>query len=220
MTALEAYVWMLRICAIGIGIDVLEQVTRRDRYAEGGLFAWSVLRHRLDLAPGFVRALADAACAGMVRPMIVLGIRAAAALVVAAAPPGSTGFAIALGVLLATQLYHFVRCAGLGTYGADQMNLVIVGAAWLAIVVDGSADGLRVGLWFVAAQSCLSYAINGAAKVASASWRSGRAFSAVFSTYTNGDPRLYRVFAPRPRLARVMCWATMVWECAFPLVLK
>src|SRR5262249_40499765 len=122
-------------------------------------------------------------------------------------------------VLVATQLYHFVRGAGLGVWGSDQMNLVILGAAWLALVADRSPDGLRAGLWFVAAQSVLSYAGNGGAKLAAPSRRSGRAVRTVFATSTTGHPALHRLFADRPRLARLMAWGTMGWECAFPIVL-
>ena len=219
MTAVAAYQWMLRICAVGLVIDALEQVATRRRYGEDALFAWSVLRRRYDLAPRFVRVLADAACAGAVRPMVAVAVKLVAIGVVVATTPGSTGFAIGLSVLVATQLYHFVRGAGLGVWGSDQMNLVILGGSWLAIVADGSADGLRAGLWFVAAQSALSYYINGAAKLAAPSWRSGRAFQTVFSTASNGQPTLHRVFGARPRLARLMAWGTMAWECGFALVL-
>jgi hypothetical protein len=113
----------------------------------------------------------------------------------------------------------FLRRAGFGIDGSDQMNLVIVGAAWLAIVVGRTPEALRIGLWFVAAQSVLSYGINGTTKLAARSWRSGRAMAAALSTYTNGDPALYRVVAARPWLGLAACWVTIVWEAAFPIVM-
>ena len=218
MTALDTYQWMLRVAAVGIVIDVLEHLTDRRRFADDGLYAWTILRRRLDRAP-WLRGAADALCAGARRPVIVLGARLIAVAAVAALPAGSIAFALALTVLLATQLYHFLRRAGHGIYGADQMNLIIIATAWLAIVADGSPAGLRLGLWFVVAQSCLSYYINGAAKLASRSWRSGRAIPAVFSTFTGGHAGLHRFFAPRPRWSLVVAWGTIAFECAFPLVL-
>jgi hypothetical protein len=219
VTALETYHWMLRICAIGIVIDALEQLVHRRDFRDDGWFSWRILRRRLDLAPRIVRALCDAVCAGEHRPVLVLCLRLGAVATVAAFAPGSTAFAIGLTALLATQLHLFLRRAGLGIDGSDQMNLVILGASWLAIVVDGTVDGLRVGLWFVVAQSMLSYGVNGASKLASASWRSGRAIPAAFSTSSSGHPALHRVFVARPRLARLMAWGTWAWELGFPVVL-
>jgi hypothetical protein len=219
MTIGDAFVWMLRVCAIGIVVDAIEQLVRRDALGDDGLYAWRILRHRLDLAPRFVRRAADASCAGSRRPAAVLALRLAAVVGVVASPVDSAVFAGALTVLLATQLYHFARRGGLGIYASDQMTLIIVGAAWLGIVVDGSPLGMKLALWFVVAQSCLSYFVNGAAKLFSLTWRSGRALPAVFGTYANGSAGLHGAVASRPRLALLLCWATMLWECAFPLAL-
>jgi hypothetical protein len=219
VTVAELVHWMLRICAVGVVIDAVEQLAHLRKLSDDGLYAWVILRRRLDRAPRAVRALADAACAGAIRPALVLVARIAAAAGVAAWSPGTTPADVALTVLVATQLYHFLRRAGFAIWGSDQMNLVTLGATWLGVVVDGSPDGVRAALWFIAAQSALSYFVNGAAKLVAPAWRSGRALAGVFSTTSNGDPRLHRVFAARPRLSRALCWLTMLWECAMPLAL-
>jgi hypothetical protein len=214
VTLADAFAWMLRIAAVGIAIDAIEQLVR----GSVALYAWPVLRHRFDRAPHALRRAVDVACSGRV-PALVLALRLAAVTAVAALPIGSAAFAIALTALLATQLYHFARRAGFGMYASDAMNLVIIGAAWLALVVDGTRDGATLALWFVVAQSCLSYCVNGAAKLVSRSWRSGRALPMVFGTHANGNAALYGALTAVPRLALVLAWATMVWECAMPLVL-
>jgi hypothetical protein len=214
VTHAEVFAWMLRICAIGIAIDAIEQLW----VGRNELFAWRVLRHRFDRAPHALRRAADVLCSRR-GPALALAVRLASLVGVAAAPVGSAPFGAALSALFATQLHHFVRRAGFGMYGSDQMNLVVVGAAWLALVVDGTPGGATLALWFVAAQSCLSYIVNGAAKLVSQTWRSGRALPLVFGTHANGNAALYRALSARPRLGCALCWATMIWECAMPLVL-
>jgi hypothetical protein len=219
VTPADAFVWMLRICGVGIALDAVEQLSTLTALDRGGLCAWHVVRHRFDLAPAVVRRVLDAACDGTWRPGLVLASRLLWVTIAALWPPGSALFAIALTALLVTQLYLFIRRAGFGLYGSDQMTLIILASAWLGTVVDTSPLGVKLALWFAVAQSCLSYGVNGVAKLASRSWRSGRALPAVFSTHASGAPVLLQVVEARPGLSRALGWLVLAWECTFPLVL-
>jgi hypothetical protein len=212
----EPYQWILRICSIGLLIDTLEQLDGR-RALEDGLYSWTILRRRLDRAPRLLRDAADLLCTGSSRPVIFLLSRLPALVVVAWWPIHSVPFAVALSTLLVTQLYHFLRRCSFGILGSDQMNLVVIGSSWLCIVVAPKAAA--AGLWFMTVQSCLSYAVNGAAKLAAPKWRSGRAMPAIFATHSFGHPTVLRMLVAMPRLNRFLCWLVIVWECSFPLVL-
>jgi hypothetical protein len=146
-------------------------------------------------------------------------VRIAAVLLVAVEPVGSWPFALGLTLLVASQLYIYVRTAGLATIGSDHLTLLICGGAWLAVVVGGTPLALRAGLWFVAGQACLSYLVAGVAKLTAPKWRSGQAMPLVLSTYLCGSPVLYQLVQARPWLAKVMSWSVMLWETVFPVVL-
>jgi hypothetical protein len=219
MQVADAYTLMLRICGVGIGLDALERMASARKYRDDGLFGWVVLRQKLAGAPAPVRRLADLLCAGAARLMAVLVVRLAAVALVALCPPGSPAFGAGLTALVATHLYIYLRAAGFGTIGADHMTLLVCGGAWWATVVAGTPVAALAGLWFVAAQVCVSYVIAGVSKLAAPKWRSGEALVCVLSTYTVGSPALHPVVQRRPRLARLLCWSVMLWEATFPVVL-
>ena len=214
--ASSAHDWMLRICAVGLTVDTFEQITRRRDFADPGLYSWTIVRRRLDRAPAWLTRLADVLCAGWKRPVLVLSLRLPALALVLSMRTGSAPFALALSLLVAIQLYHFLRRGGLGLLASDQMNLILLGATWLSTVLTRAPSA---GLAFMSAQLCLSYFVNGAAKLAAPAWRSGRALQAIFSTASFGGPALSRLVTETPRLARVASWATIAWECGFPLIL-
>jgi hypothetical protein len=214
-----AYQWMIRICAVGLLVDTLEQLARRRSFDDDGFYSWTILRRRLEMAPPTLRRLADALCEGSARPVAVLSVRLIALGVVVSFPVGSLCFDVALSLLLAAHLYLLLRRCGLGIEGADATNLLILGSTWLCTVVAHDATTMTAGLCFIAAQTCLAYFAYGVTKLASPTWRSGRALPAALSTYSYGHPTFHRMLADRPRVALFLCWLTMIWESCFPLVL-
>ena len=215
----QAYSLMLRICGVAIVIDAGERIFRRSRYADRGLFSWRVFRQRLVARPAVVRWLADRLFSGANRLTAVLVIRIAAACLVGLSRVGSPQYSLGLTLLVISHVYVVVRTGGFGIMGSDLMALVICGGAWLATVVASGPVASQVGLWFIAAQSCLGYAVAGIAKLRAPKWRSGEAMVAVLSTHTYGSPRLHALVKARPKVAAFLCWSVMLWETSFPLVL-
>jgi hypothetical protein len=78
---------------------------------------------------------------------------------------------------------------------------------------------LNAGLWFIAAQSILSYCAAGIAKLISAQWRAGDAVYKIFNTGSYGLCFIGRLLAPRPAIVFVLSWAVIVFESLFPLAL-
>ena len=72
---------------------------------------------------------------------------------------------------------------------------------------------------FLAVQSCMSYAIAGAAKLSSPVWRDGTAVPAIFRTHTYGHPWLYEFVCRYPSVAKALAWTVIAAEISFPLVL-
>lgn len=105
-----------------------------------------------------------------------------------------------------------------GRDGSDQMQRVIQGYdAISALVVDPErADDLF--LRAVNAQLAISYAASGLIKLVSSDWRSGRAFAGVMRTSMYGDPRVSRLLDRFPFLGTLVCWQTILWETAFPVI--
>jgi hypothetical protein len=215
----RAYSLMLWICGVGIVIDSLERLASLSKYHDDGLFSWIVLRQRLAALPPPARRLVDGVFSGSIRLILVLVIRILAAVLVVTNPIGSALAGVGLTLLVLGQVYVLVR-TGLGTIGADPITLVVCGAAWLATVAAGtSPTAARAGLWFVAAQGCLGYLVAGVAKLAAPKWRSGEAITALLSTHTYGNQRLFNLLRDRPALSRALCWSVMLWETTFPLLL-
>jgi hypothetical protein len=214
-----AYAVMLRICGVGIVIDALERLTTARNYSDGGLFSWAIVRQRWAHFPSSLRWLGDVVFAGSERLIVVLGLRIGSVAVLFIAPVASLPFSAALTILVATQIFLGLRTAGLGTAGSDLMTLTICGSSWLTTVLVHNSVTMQAGLWFVAAQACLGYTVAGVAKLKAPSWRSGQAIVAVLSTYSYGNQRLHAILSPRPRLCAALCWAMMLWEATFPMVL-
>jgi hypothetical protein len=68
-------------------------------------------------------------------------------------------------------------------------------------------------------QLVLSYFIAGGVKILNPDWRTGRALRDVFQFSTYPVAEDLRRWADRPRLLRVMSWAVILFELAFPLTL-
>jgi hypothetical protein len=95
---------------------------------------------------------------------------------------------------------------------------VIAVSLFLASIVPGDA-GWTLALWFIGAQSCLSYVAAGIAKLASAEWRSGQAIAGIMRTEMYGNAWLHRLATSRPGLGRALAWAVMLFESLFPVAL-
>lgn len=218
-TPFSIYQLMLRICAIGVLLDCLEHLATRRQFDDHGPLGWPLIRQSFLPKSARLRRWADVLCAGSRRLLLVIGLRLFAAGAVAFACGPSLSFAAGLSLLVVTQLYILLRSGGVGRVGSDSISFVVCGAAWLALVLGRDRLTASAGLWFIAATVCWSYLVAGVSKLASPSWRSGRSITDLLSTRAYGSRWLSRHVAPRPRLAWFLSWTTLLWECAFPLVL-
>lgn len=107
-----------------------------------------------------------------------------------------------------------------GLDGAHQMNIVILCGLFVSLVSPAGSLAQSAGLWFIAAQSGLSYLVAGTSKLSSTVWRDGSAPVGIFSTDIYGNEFVYRLLKTYPPISRLVAWSVVVFECSFvPLCL-
>jgi hypothetical protein len=210
------------IASIAVLIDCLEMFQRRSAYSDRGLFDYEVLRtgRRLMLIGPLSKPLL-----GLFRypNVLLLGcVQILAALfLIVEAWPGTPKYlpacAVAAGMILVARALLYMRNQ-LGHDGSDQMLLVVFMGLTVA---QGAPDptGRAIGLYYIAAQSVLSYETSGIAKLAGSKWRTGIAVPQIVNTIGYGYPPLGLWLSSHARTGRTLSWSTIAVECAGPLLL-
>jgi hypothetical protein len=148
---------------------------------------------------------------------LLLGLQLASAAGLALAGPFvPTGRLLLLLALVTSTLARWRRYTG--GDGAEQMAVVVLAAACLAVLPYPSEARVTLAVLFIAAQLSLSYVTAGIAKLISPVWRDGAALPAILSTHGHGHPAAARFLQDHPALARVGCWTVIGLECLFPLL--
>ncbi len=214
LTPWEALALVERVGAVAVLISSLEMLARPGVFADTGLLSWSTeqLRARWLTHGALARALGMAFRSPGV--LWIVGLRAAAAMMVVASP--RPGGALVAAVAL-TSLLLMVRDA-YGNDGADQMGLITFVAAGFAHLRPTHAVVAAV-LWFLALQASLGYFTSGIAKLAGPRWRSGAGLVGVLETQTYGARALSGLLRKHPGLALACSWVVILGESLFPAVL-
>jgi hypothetical protein len=122
-------------------------------------------------------------------------------------------FTLGLNIYISSTITHF------GSDGSDQMSILIVITFIFCLSPLANSTLRGVGIWFIAFQSCLSYAAAGISKLASAEWRSSKAVKSIFSTKTYGTKKVALLLKNNHFLNVFICWNVMITETLFPLCL-
>jgi hypothetical protein len=175
------------IASVSVCIACLELLARPGTIDDCGLMNWPTAKLRFRwFATGPIAGLLDVLLSYPTILIIITARLLAAATLLTGLPHG------ALRTVLATVVATVSIAMGLrspyGQDGADQMTLLTFGGLALVHVSGGVAG--RTFLWFMAAQTCLSYATAGLAKLGSAGWRDGSHLIRIFNTQIYGHARL------------------------------
>lgn len=122
---------------------------------------------------------------------------------------------VALALLSLVILHRFQ-----GPYngGSDRMGLLALWCLALAQLMP-THPWREIAFGYLGLQLVLSYAIAGWVKIVNPDWRSGRALRDVFQVSVYPVSEDLRRWADRPRVMRLMSWAVILFELAFPLTL-
>ncbi|GAA3050529.1 hypothetical protein FHS39_000953 [Streptomyces olivoverticillatus] len=205
-----------QIAAVGVVVSVAELLAARAQLAPAGLLNYPVPRTRSRRLVAAPYAPVLAAVFDYPAVLFLLGIRLAAAAAVAVGAPAD-GAGTALVVLLAATSAAMSLRSPFGNDGADQMTVLVFGSAALARLA-GTPLAAQAALWFLAAQTCLSYLTAGIAKSSARMWRDGTAIRGIFRTVVYGHARAGAYVARHPGLATAAGWSVIVTECAFVAV--
>ena len=223
MTPLDVLAPMAVLAGVGVVIDAAEILVARAALAPKGLFSWEVLKlgRRYLVAGPFSRSLGCLFRYPQVLALPVVQLVCAPVLLSAPFLPKSLAIpSIAVAALVTVMMrILFTMRQQLGLDGADQMLVIgllaIGGGAALGNTVAGHA-----AVDYAALQLLLSYAIAGAAKAISPTWRSGSAIVGITGTIGYGHARVHSVVKRFPLLAKALCWSVITFECsAAPLIL-
>ena len=208
--------WVSVLISIGIVIDSLEIISSRHEYSACGILNWDILK--LDKLFYLSRQASWLfnKLLGYPGYLILISLQLVFALAVLAAAPGIFLPLSITGMLFIKLLIHLRHQHG-GLDGSDQMQLVILTSLTVFFwTID--PDIKRIALWFIAAQSILSYLAAGYAKFASPIWRSGKAMSGILATDNYGSLLLSSWLGRFPVLSPVVCWLVIVFECVAPVL--
>ena len=198
----------LDLCAVSVIVRTLELLDRRSAFAPRGCLAWQLSAELSAVSPRWLSPLFGG---GGVRAVLIARLAAACGILV----PGLTVSVPCVVIVAVTSLLMNFRMP-LGQDGSDQMNVVILLPACIALMCNDQL-AKSAALFFIAAQASLAYSTSGIAKLISRVWRSGDALPQVLSTSAYGNARASRVLRTRPAVASVACWSVMLFETFFPL---
>ncbi|WP_329410294.1 alpha/beta fold hydrolase [Nocardia vinacea] len=204
-----------RLSAVCHLIASLEYLASRSEQYQGGLQDWTLIRPAVRArAPWLARLVDVVARPGITEAVHLTRVAAAGALL---APTPWRGRLAANAALTVTAPLLHTRYAR-GGDGADHASFVVQTAATIARAAGTRPQVTDACLWFVAAQSVLSYTAAGWAKAISPTWRRTEALTGVTRTLTFGDAAVWRFFRDHPHLARLAAHGVVALECGFPAV--
>ncbi len=187
------------LIAFAVVLQTIELLQVRLAFSDDGVWSWPLLRKELRYLGGLLSYRAF-------EGLLFLRLLASFALVFSPYPES-----MAILLCLTTALICF-RFRGTYNGGSDYMTLLIL----LALSWGGP-----LALGYIGIQSVLSYFVAGVAKLGSRQWRSGRALGLLLNSEVYRIPRAARDFASpsHEALCKVATWATLAFECGFPLAL-
>lgn len=190
-------------------VSGLELLRERHQFGDAGVFS-------VNAVAAFHNRTTLKQLDRLLTPILFLETVAACALVVTGpfSKLGRLALLLVCGSILALRWRRHA-----GGDGAEQMSLLVLLAACLAVMPWPSPTRVRIVVIFIAAQACLAYATAGIAKLFSQTWREGQALPAIFLTNNYGDPRMAVFLENHLNIAWLISWTVILYESLFPVVL-
>lgn len=221
LTAIQAIEWVTRFLGVYLLIDSAEKLYNFREYRGQGFFSWRLLRTNrfFSSRSGFTRRVLDQVFdfRGWMFLLLLRGLGSLWLLLM----PQPDHF-ITTGCLLVAfigcSLMNF-RQIPLGPETENRFALVLTGALLLRNIAPTELVTLAC-LWFIALHACVSYVTAGVTKWIDGDWRKGDGLlHVIHSPALVPLGRIAAFFIRHQWLGKLLAWATIAFECIFPLVL-
>jgi hypothetical protein len=206
----ESLGWTQRLAALAVALQTLELLKVRRVLADDGVWRWDILQREHAELPGplawlFARILPYRELIALLWLRVLLSVLLA------------LGHGWAALLLFVSQLAICVRFRGTFNGGSDYMTMVVLSALTIAGLFPRSPTLVRACLGYVCAQLVLSYVIAGVAKLRQGAWWNGSLLKTLVATSRYGTPSWLAKAVGR--VAPLLSWLVMLFECAFPIAL-
>lgn len=216
----QAVEWTVRLVSVCILIDTVEKFYNFREFRDKGIFSWEWIKQ----FPGFsqrrqiIRKFADFVF-GFPTWFVLITLRGLAALWLLFVPGQSLISTIGILVIFIVGSLANFRRMPYAPQAPNRFTLIIIGALFLQSIVP-SKIVTEACLWFIALQSCLSYATAGITKLFNKDWRNGTGVLRVVNTPNLlASPNLAEFFRSHGFIGKVLNYFTIAIESLFPFVL-
>jgi hypothetical protein len=203
------------LACIALMINAAEIIAERQQYSSNGIYHYAVIKTSYTwMIKGWLAPVLDLLFgASCYITLVTLQFVLALLIVLHLFPSLSLPFVVV--ILLIQLLSHLRNHSSLD--GSDQMQVILFASL---VIFYLSPDPLvkQCSVLFISFQSLLSYFTAGFAKVRSAAWRNGAAIRDIMNTTSFGSKALALLLVQHSNLAKALCWAVIVFECALPLL--
>ena len=208
------YACIIRLFCIAIFLTALEYLTIIRQFGDGGIYSWKIIKLRiyppiLKLRPDFLFNKSGVLGILLVRMLCSVYLFIS---------PVSQVTVFILVLIVITSLLLAIRNI-IGNDGSDQMSVILSISLFISFFFH-TPEIAVVSLYFIAAQSVLSYLIAGGAKMLSKKWRSGEAIFQIMNTESYGSERIALYLQhSSPVVGAIMAWGVMLFETLFFMVI-
>lgn len=203
------------LACVAVILDAIEIISERQQYGSNGIYNYAVLKTSYKwMIKGWIAPVLDTVLNYPCYLYLVV-LQLVVAFLIISHLFASLSLPFVVVILLIHLLSHLRNRYGLD--GSDQMQAILF-ASLTIFYLSPDPFVKQCCLWFICLQALLSYFTAGCAKARSAAWRDGTAMNDIMSTTSFGSKGFALVLAQKPLLSKMMCWAVIVFECAFPLL--
>jgi hypothetical protein len=201
---------VIRLLCIALFLTAFEYVMIIKQFGDDGVYSWKMIKLRTSHS---IRNLSPDMLFSKPGVLFIMLLRILCSLVLFI-DPISIVTVYLLAIIVSTSLLLAIRNP-VGTDGSDQMS-AIISIALLITFIFRDANIAAISLYFIAAQSILSYVIAGGAKLLSKKWRSGTAIFQIMNTESYGSERIaLYLHRSSPLVSQALSWNVMIVESSF-----
>lgn len=209
------YTLIIRIFCIGLVISTFEYFYTIEQYSNEGIFSWRIFKLTGSISNYFLKKLDFIFQKNGLKVILLIRLISSFFLIVAPITLYTAFFLFAIAV--SSMIITFRNIVG--NDGSDQMNSIICITLFITFL-SKNLDIAKIGLFFICAQSILSYLVSGIAKSLSHKWRNGMAIYEIMNTKTYGSKKISRYLKGANKLVNLTAnWNIILFECFFFLVI-